>query len=60
MKFGAIRIVRQSCKNNLTTLSVFGLFDGLKEGTAFLVDELLFRITYRGGDGNDVMLTRIA
>lgn len=37
---------------------VIGSFNGLAEGTLFPVGGLLFRITYFGGDGNDVALLR--
>jgi autotransporter-associated beta strand protein len=34
-----------------------GTFQDLPEGATFLVDGQRFRITYRGGDGNDIVLT---
>jgi autotransporter-associated beta strand protein len=40
--------------------SVTGHFDNLPEGAAFTVGEVSFRISYIGGDGNDVILTVIA
>jgi hypothetical protein len=36
---------------------IAGMFDGLAEGATFDVDTTQFRITYAGGDGNDVVLT---
>ncbi|MFJ9559090.1 autotransporter [Streptomyces fuscichromogenes] len=33
-----------------------GAFDGLAEGTAVELADKVYRITYRGGDGNDVVL----
>jgi autotransporter-associated beta strand protein len=38
---------------------VAGTFNGLFEGAEFVGDILPFRISYVGGDGNDVELTRI-
>jgi autotransporter-associated beta strand protein len=38
---------------------VTGTFNGLPEGATFPSDGLLFAITYLGGDGNDVVLTRV-
>ncbi|MFF4785978.1 autotransporter [Streptomyces griseorubiginosus] len=34
-----------------------GTFKGLKEGTRLQLADTTYRITYRGGDGNDVVLT---
>ncbi|MFF4116036.1 hypothetical protein ACFY0P_21535 [Streptomyces sp. NPDC001714] len=34
-----------------------GTFDGLAEGTAVKLADTVYRLTYRGGDGNDVVLT---
>ena len=39
---------------------VVGAFAGLPEGAKFTVGTVKFTITYKGGDGNDVVLTRIA
>jgi autotransporter-associated beta strand protein len=39
---------------------VLGTFAGLPEGTVFGGDGLPFRISYVGGTGNDVVLTRVA
>lgn len=39
--------------------AISGTFNGLPEGAVFLADGVRFQITYAGGDGNDVVLTRI-
>ncbi len=39
---------------------VAGTFAGLAEGTAFYADSQWWRISYTGGTGNDVVVTRIA
>ena len=39
---------------------VEGTFAGLAEGAWFTVGTAMFTITYKGGDGNDVVLTRSA
>ncbi|WP_405826745.1 autotransporter [Streptomyces sp. NBC_01390] len=36
-----------------------GTFSGLKEGTALKLGDATYRITYRGGDGNDVVLKAV-
>jgi autotransporter-associated beta strand protein len=36
-----------------------GAFKGLKEGTKVELADTTYRITYRGGDGNDVVLTDV-
>jgi hypothetical protein len=36
-----------------------GSFTGLKEGTRLKLADATYRITYRGGDGNDVVLTTV-
>ncbi|MFI0537569.1 autotransporter [Streptomyces sp. WSLK1-3] len=36
---------------------ITGAFEGLKEGTRLELADTTYRITYRGGDGNDVVLT---
>ena len=46
-------------ENDLTD-PVIGKFDKKPEGTVFAVGLGFFRISYTGGDGNDVTLTRIA
>ncbi len=43
--------------NNLSKTAVSGTFDGLPEGTTFQVGSGVFKISYVGGDGNDVVLT---
>jgi autotransporter-associated beta strand protein len=46
---------------NLTSSAVIGTFDGLAEGSTFMVDGFTFEITYKGGDGgNDVVVMRTA
>ena len=42
------------------TGSLQGTFDGLDEGSIFAVDSELFRISYRGGRGNDVVLSFVS
>lgn len=42
--------------NNIGTDKVSGAFKGLPELTLITIDGHDFRITYRGGDGNDVVL----
>jgi autotransporter-associated beta strand protein len=42
------------------TDAVVGTFAGLSEGATFSLSGMTFQITYRGGTGNDVVLTRIA
>jgi autotransporter-associated beta strand protein len=39
---------------------ILGQFAGLPEGAMFLTTNGTFRITYAGGDGNDVVLTLVA
>lgn len=39
--------------------SVSGTFSGLPEGAHFFSEAQLFRISYTGGDGNDVVLTKV-
>jgi hypothetical protein len=50
--------------NNLGSMAVLGMFLSLPEGATFPVKvgstTMTFQITYQGGDGNDVVLTRIA
>ncbi len=42
--------------SNISTEPVVGEFVGLPEGEAFAVGYRSYRITYRGGDGNDVQI----
>lgn len=42
--------------DNKTTTAVSGSFKDLPEGATFKVGENVFKITYTGGDGNDVVL----
>jgi hypothetical protein len=44
--------------DNDNTDAVVGTFAGLPEGTVVLVNGYQFKISYVGGDGNDVVLTR--
>ncbi|MFC4498183.1 MULTISPECIES: autotransporter [Streptomyces] len=37
--------------------AVSGTFDGLREGAPVKLADTVYRISYRGGDGNDVVLT---
>lgn len=46
--------------DNDGTDPIIGTFAGLPEGAEFTVGAPRFRITYHGGDGNDVVLTTIA
>jgi autotransporter-associated beta strand protein len=46
--------------NNDGTDAVVGTFNSLAEGATFTVSGMKLRITYAGGDGNDVVITRIA
>lgn len=39
--------------------AIAGTFNGLPEGATFIAGGLPFRITYQGGDGNDVVLRRV-
>ena len=43
--------------NNNGSAPVQGIFNGLPEGAEFAVDGATFKISYVGGDGNDVVLT---
>ncbi|MBL8799737.1 MAG: tandem-95 repeat protein [Planctomycetia bacterium] len=45
--------------NNRGGKKVDGTFHGLDEGDFILVGGQQFKITYKGGDGNDVVLTRV-
>jgi autotransporter-associated beta strand protein len=46
--------------NKTSVGGITGTFSGLPEGATFMIGGLLFQITYLGGTGNDVVLTRIA
>jgi autotransporter-associated beta strand protein len=46
--------------NKTSAGAITGTFNGLAEGTTFAAGGLLFQITYTGGNGNDVVLTRVA
>jgi acetyl esterase/lipase len=41
------------------TETPYGTFAGLPEGATFYAGDEKFSITYKGGDGNDVVLTRV-
>lgn len=43
--------------NQAGTAAVSGTFKGLAEGATFTQNGVLFKISYKGGDGNDVTLT---
>ena len=43
--------------DNKSTTPVKGTFDGLAEGAEVIVNGAVFKISYTGGDGNDVVLT---
>ncbi|WP_405745590.1 autotransporter [Streptomyces canus] len=45
--------------DNTGTSRTTGAFKGLKEGTRLKLADATYRITYRGGDGNDVGLTAV-
>jgi fibronectin-binding autotransporter adhesin len=45
---------------NAVATTVGGTFNSLEEGATFEVDGVTFKITYKGGDGNDVVLTVLA
>jgi fibronectin-binding autotransporter adhesin len=46
--------------NNDGADAVTGTFEGLAEGATITVDEVAYRVSYVGGDGNDVTLTVIS
>lgn len=45
--------------DNKGTSKTTGAFKGLKEGTRLKLADTTYRITYRGGDGNDVALNAV-
>jgi hypothetical protein len=45
--------------DNKGTAKITGAFKGLAEGTRLKLSDTNYRITYRGGDGNDVVLTAV-
>ncbi len=45
--------------DNKGTDPVDGEFSGLTEGTTFKVGDVVFKISYKGGDGNDITLTAV-
>jgi autotransporter-associated beta strand protein len=46
--------------NNNGTGAVVGTFRGLAQNATFVLNGMTFQINYQGGDGNDVVVTRIA
>jgi fibronectin-binding autotransporter adhesin len=46
--------------NNDGSDAVTGTFSGLAEGATFNVSGYVFKISYKGGDGNDVVLTTVS
>jgi hypothetical protein len=46
--------------NNNGLGAVVGTFQGLAQNATFIVNGITFQINYQGGDGNDVVVTRIA
>ena len=42
------------------TVPISGIFKGLPEGQQFNTNGITFNITYKGGDGNDVVLTALS
>src|SRR5262249_54091265 len=46
--------------NNGGSSPISGTFNGLREGALVRVGGTKFRLSYRGGDGNDVVLTHVA
>ncbi|WP_330287011.1 autotransporter [Streptomyces sp. NBC_00576] len=45
--------------NHTGRAKTVGAFSGLKEGTSLKLGDRTYRISYRGGDGNDVVLTAV-
>jgi Bacterial Ig-like domain (group 3)/Domain of unknown function (DUF4214) len=45
--------------DNMGNAAIAGTFAGLPEGASFSVSSQSFKISYVGGDGNDVVLTRL-
>lgn len=43
--------------DNQSSAAIEGIFDGLDEGAELVVDGAVFTISYKGGDGNDIVLT---
>jgi autotransporter-associated beta strand protein len=46
--------------DNDGTGPIIGTFNGLAQNARFLLNGMTFQINYQGGDGNDVVITRIA
>jgi hypothetical protein len=45
--------------NNEGSAAISGIFAGLPEGATFVVNGMTFKISYVGGTGNDVTITRV-
>jgi fibronectin-binding autotransporter adhesin len=45
--------------DNKSSTDVDGIFADLPEGAQFTINNVVFSITYKGGDGNDVVLTAL-
>ncbi len=45
--------------NNTGTQPITGTFDGLPEGSILTVGKYTFKVSYVGGDGNDLVLTNV-
>lgn len=45
--------------DNKSATDIDGTFSSLPEGTQFTVGNVVFSITYKGGDGNDIVLTAL-
>jgi hypothetical protein len=56
---GTGRARRIAVLDNKGASKTTGAFKGLKEGTRLKLADTTYRITYRGGDGNDVALTAV-
>ncbi len=46
--------------DNRSSTDVDGTFKNLPEGTTIKVKDVVFKITYKGGDGNDVVLSVVS
>jgi len=43
--------------DNTAATPIFGNFSGLAEGTTLVVGSNTYKVSYQGGDGNDMTLT---
>ncbi len=57
---GNAAVAKQICRHNDGSDAVSGTFSHLAEGAVLNVAGLPFQISYAGGSGNDVVLTRIS